>query len=350
LFGARTAHLRGGHKPCGGCPLTLSQTQLEERARASAAAQQARVVGAGAAGGEAGAGAAGGAATQPPLTEESDCALPALNAAVVLWQTGHRAAAVALAEPLWAAVDALPPPAVLRLTLLLLDAHAEAGAPERMLRAMARLERAAGGAPELPLLLHVGRARAHLLAGSPKAARRELKGANEAAAALAAASGGLPSAPAWLASLQLQFVKAQMELARGCCAGAGKATRLLAAAAASLAAAAPSAALAAQARAPQVGACFAAAGGAVLHAAGRHACAAAAYAEALRASGEARALPPGGSAVAVASQAQRDELQYSLGARPPGPHRIAAARAHLPISGRTLWLAIKWLGPHSLPP
>jgi hypothetical protein len=323
-------------------PCALSfQAQSEELARLSAA-QLDRLGGEGGEGaaaapagegeGEARAAeagvAAGGAGTgaSPPSSEsapparalagEWDAALPALNAAVVLWQTGRRGAAAALAAPLLRAAEALEPAAALRLCLLLLDAQLDARSPDAAAAAAAYLEKVAAaaatappgaaapgpGAAELGAALHVGRARLHLLCGAPKAAKRELKAAG-------APAGGAAAAAA--------CVKAQLELQRG---NGRKAGRLLAAAAA----AAPPPAV----REPALRASLAANGAAVLAAGGRHAAAALAYRHALTAAQEAAETPPGAGAGAVAppSPEQRAALLYATGA--PRPRRAAHREAN----------------------
>ena len=299
---------------------------------------------------------------QPPAADAqdaSDTALPALNAAIVLWQTGRRSAALALAEPLWRCVEALPHGGQTRLCLLLLDGHLDACQPGKA-QAVATFmaTHLAASRPEVALTVHVARARAHCLEGAHKAAKRELKEASTVVTQMqhqgvSPASGG--SVTGWVAQVQAHCLKAQQELSR---CNTGKAVRLLAAAqavAASEGRADPDAAQQQQGvEHPQssssapLRATLAANGGAVLHAQGRHAAAAVAYEQAL-----AWASAPGGGGGVLADLAaeQVDAITYAAGASTPHPSPLPLAlRAHLPISGLTLWLAIKWLGPYITPP
>ena len=290
----------------------------------------------------------GGEASQPPAAPDvSDTALPALNAAIVLWQTGRRSAALALAEPLWRCVEALPAGGQTRLCLLLLDGHLDACQPGKA-QAVATYMAAhlAASSPEVALTVHVARARAHVLEGSHKAAKRELKEASTVVTQMhhqgAAMIGG--SVTGWVAQVQAHCLKAQQELSRW---NTGKAVRLLAAAqavAASEGRVDPDAAQQQhQGGGEQQGsssssplrAALAANGGTVLHAQGRHAAAAVAYEQAL-----AWAAPPAAGPLAVVATEQVDATTYAAGASPhplPRAHthaRCIASTAHLPISGR----------------
>ena len=288
------------------------------------------------------------------MPDVSDTALPALNAAIVLWQTGRRSAALALAEPLWRCVEALPAGGQTRLCLLLLDGHLDACQPGKA-QAVATYMAAhlAASSPEVALTVHVARARAHVLEGSHKAAKRELKEASTVVTQMPhqgmVATGG--SVTGWVAQVQAHCLKAQQELSR---CNTGKAVRLLAAAqavAASEGRVDPDAAQQQlQGGEQQQGssccaplrATLAANGGAVLHAQGRHAAAAVAYEQAL-----AWAASPVAGPLADVATEQVDAITYAAGASPhplhtPSPARSTraararciASTAHLPISGR----------------
>ena len=225
---------------------------------------------------------------------------------MLLWQTGHRAAAAALAEPLARIMEALPREAALRLALLLLDVHLQAGRPEPSARVIAQLEallRDGGPSIDQALTLHVAKARLHFLCGAPKAARRELKSAS----ATAAAAGSWAGPGALLASLQSSFLKAKEEMGKG---NHRKASRLLAAGGAVAGDAAPT----------QLRSLFAAGGGALLHSLRKHETASLAYARALRLAVEAQTQPAESHSTAHLSSTQLDQLCYAAGAftRLPG--------------------------------
>jgi tetratricopeptide (TPR) repeat protein len=341
--------------------LAASHTQLAAQEQAGGAAG-------GAAGGQTAPGegyGSGGEAAQPPPAlpdvDVSDTALPALNAAIVLWQTGRRSAALALAEPLWRYVEALPAGGQTRLCLLLLDAYLDACQPGKAQAVATYMAtQLAASSPEVALTVHVARARAHVLEGSHKAAKRELKEASTVVTQLhhqgVAPAGG--SVTGWVAQVQAHCLKAQQELSR---CNTGKAVRLLAAAqavAASEGRVDPDAAQQQQQGGEQQGssscaplrATLAANGGAVLHAQGRHAAAAVAYEQAL-----AWASSPAQGPLAHLAVEQVDAITYAAGASPtphlPPPPRGTpgiASTAHLPISGLLLrGLRSNGLGPTS---
>jgi len=260
--------------------------------------------------------------SQAQAASDADAALPVLNAAIVLWQTGHCAESLALAQPLLSLPHGgLPLEAQERLCSLLVEASLESGSATHAAQALAQLERCCGASHGSQAQLWLARARLCLLDGTQKAAWAQLKSST----ALAQAGPPLPL-------VQLQFARAHLERLRA----PAKASCLL---------------QAAQALAPQpqpgLAAHFAVAGGAALASSGRHACAAVCYARALRSTDDARAPPAFASPVVALRGAQWDTVQYAHGASSHHRAPCTAAWAHLPISCLSSWHLIKWLGPQS---
>lgn len=282
----------------------------------------------------------------PLPIEGSDAAMPALNAAVILWRLGRRDEARALALSLWPAVDALPGGSATQTQLccLLLDSHLDAGRGHEALQVAAYMDATLVAAqPELALTCRVGTARAHALIGDHRAAKRELK----AASALVTAMQQQGNHNGWVAQVQAHCLKAQQELGR---ANWGKTTRLLAAAQSTAASEGSSSDLDGEQRANgpsgaglQVGSkslalrvTLAANGGTLLHAQGRHASAAVAYNQALSWAADAaeQQQDGGGGGVAMLTEEQRAGIVYATGADTCAPSALSSvtSRAHLPIS------------------
>lgn len=267
--------------------------------------------------------------------EEAEAVLPALNAAVIAWQRGRRDASSVSSRPLFRFVEALPPHAALRLSILALDGHLHRGDAGAAASVAAWLEKAlgcgpAGDAPPPPngaaathhpqLLLPpaspaaaealaqlaVAKAKLHVLCGAPKAAKRELS---------AVSSTPEPQQQAMGASAaHAAVLRAGLERSRG---RASKAERALSAAADA-------------ADCPCLRAATAYDAAILLSDRGKHAAASAVLAVASSAADASAAAPFGGAGTAPPSEQQRADIEYAKGALAQGWFSTVCRIARIP--------------------
>lgn len=255
--------------------------------------------------------------------EEAEAVLPALNAAVIAWQRGRRDASSASSRPLFRFVEALPPHAALRLSLLALDGHLHRGDAGAAASVAAWLEKALGCAPQgdapqspngaaathhpqllLPpaspaaaealAQLAVAKAKLHVLCGAPKAAKRELSAVSP--------TPEPPQQTMGASAAHAAVLRAGLERSRG---RASKAERALSATAAA-------------ADCPCLRTATAYDAAILLSDRGKHAAASAALHVASAAADASAAAPFGGAGTAPPSEQQRADIEYAKGALAQG--------------------------------